>query len=99
MIVHSIIKDDTVLFCDSDNSVVEQAQAFAIANSEDTERTEPWYTDFCYDMMRSHLLPFFEWNPSGKLTLVAIRPTENYEYLKPDIMRVLSSPYYIPMEI
>ena len=84
-----------MLFCDSDDSVVEQAQAFATANSNDTERTEPWYTDFCYDMLRSYLLPFFEWHQDA-LILVAIRPTENYEYLKPDIMRVLSAPYYIP---
>ena len=96
MIVHPIVKDDTVLFCDMSDNVVEQAQAFAIANSEDTERTEPWYTDFCYDMLRSHLLPFFEWH-EDTLILVTIRPTENYEYLKPDIIRALSAPYYIPM--
>jgi hypothetical protein len=98
MIVHSIVKDDTVLFCDSNDNVVDDVLRFATPH-RDPVGTEPWYTDFCYDLMKSNLVPIFEWNPSGKLMLFAIRTTNTYEYLTPDKIQALAVPYYIPIGV
>jgi RNA ligase len=107
--IHPIIKDDTVLFCTrmGTTDVAEQALKFAKSHINDTERVEPWYMDFCYDLSKSELTPIFEWcsrkqrivldYPADRLVLTAIRVNKTGEYLTRGKMHALAAPYYIPM--
>ena len=97
MTLHPIVRDDTVLFCDSSNNLVEQALTFATSKVNDITRVEPWYIDFCYDLVKSNLTPLFEWCPVDKLILIAIRTNPAFEYFTLDKIYSLAIPYHIPV--
>jgi len=95
---------DEVVFCtvtDGKSSLsdkAERALEFAKKNTHDTMRTEPWYLDFSYDLLKSNLTPFFKWYPEGQLILTAITTNGTGEKVTSAIMNALAAPYYIPTE-
>lgn len=101
--IHPILWNEQVHFCtrmgitDVANQALEYIQSGC----------EPFYMDFCYDLIQSGMTPVFEWcsrkqrividYPQDMLILTAIRRNDTGEYLTRGKMQALSLPYNIPM--
>jgi hypothetical protein len=100
-IIYPVIVGDKVYFCTSAGLAHEAKAAwdYASKNVHDTTRTEPWYLDFSYDMLKSNLSPSFEWNSEDQLILTTIKSHMTGDYLPRETMLALAAPYYIPTEM
>jgi RNA ligase len=104
--IHPILSGDCVAFCTRMGITDGGKQALEFAE-QSVRTTEPWYLDFCYDLMKSGMTPIFEWctrqnrivldYPEDELILTAIRVNLTGEYLTYRKMWTLAEPYRIPM--